>query len=104
MIIVNTSEIKGKTILKHLGIVRGSSVRAKWIGKDIIALFKNIIGGEISQYKELLDEAREKAIERMAMDAKKLGATAIVNVRFTTSAISQGASEILVYGTAVKIK
>ena len=104
MIIVNTAEISGKNIKETLGVVRGSSVRAKWFGKDILAGLRNIVGGELVEYKELLDEAREAAIERMIADAEKLGADGIVNVHFMTAAISQGAAEILVYGTAVKFK
>lgn len=104
MIIVNTDKIEGKKIEETLGIVRGSSVRAKWIGKDILAGLKNLVGGELTSYMELLDEAREASIKRMTDDAQKLGADAIVNVRFMTSGITQGASEILVYGTAIKFK
>jgi len=104
MIIVNTSEIEGKKIVETLGIVRGSSVRAKWFGRDILAGLKNIIGGEMSEYVELMNETREMALKRMTEDAEKLGADAILNVRFTTSQIAQGASEILAYGTAVKLK
>ncbi len=103
MFIVNTDSIPGREIKESLGIVRGSSVRAKWFGKDIMASLKNIVGGELKEYKELLDESREAALQRMIEDAEKLGADAIINVRFMTSAVSQGASEILVYGTAVKL-
>lgn len=104
MIIVNTENIEGRKVSETLGIVRGSSVRAKWFGKDILAGLRNIVGGELKEYMELLEEAREAAVERMKKDGEELGADAIVNVRFMTSAISQGASEILVYGTAVKLK
>jgi len=104
MIIVNTEEIQGKKIKETLGVVRGSSVRAKWFGKDILAGFRNIVGGELKEYMELLEEAREAAMTRMIKDAENLGADAVVNVRFMTSAITQGASEILVYGTAVKLQ
>jgi uncharacterized protein YbjQ (UPF0145 family) len=102
MLIVTTDQIPGKTIIQSVGIVRGSSVRARNIGRDIFAGLKNIVGGEISEYTKLLEIAREEAIKRMIEDAEKKGANAIVNVRFTTSAIMQGASEILAYGTAVK--
>ena len=102
MLIVTTDHIPGKTIIQSVGIVRGSSVRARNIGRDIFAGLKNIVGGEISEYTKLLETAREEAIKRMIEDAEKKGANAIVNVRFTTSAIMQGASEILAYGTAVK--
>lgn len=104
MIIVNTQEIAGKKIIETVSVVKGSSVRAKWIGKDILAGLKSIVGGELNQYKELLDEARETATQRMVKEAESLGADAIVNVHYMTSTISQGASEILVYGTAVKLK
>ncbi len=102
MIIVNTPNVEGKKIKETLGMVRGSSVRAKWFGKDILAGFKNLVGGEMTTYMELLEEAREAALNRMVKDAEKIGADAILNVRFSTSAIAQGAAEILVYGTAVK--
>jgi uncharacterized protein YbjQ (UPF0145 family) len=104
MIIVNTQEIAGKKITETLTVVRGSSVRAKWFGKDIMAGLRNIVGGELKEYTELLNEARDKAMEIMEIEAEKLGADAIVNVHFMTAAVSQGAAEILVYGTAVKLK
>jgi len=103
MIIVNTENIPGEKITKTLGIVRGNSVRAKWFGADILSSLKNVVGGELEQYMNLMSEAREKAISRMIKDAKELNADAIVNVRFTTSQIAQGAAEILVYGSAVKL-
>lgn len=104
MIIVNTENVEGKKVSETLGVVRGSSVRAKWFGKDLLAGLRNIVGGELKEYMELLEEAREVAMQRMVDDAKELGADGVVNVRFMTSAISQGASEIMVYGTAVKFK
>ena len=104
VLLTTTQNIENRLIEKNLGIVRGSSVRAKWFGKDILAGFRNLVGGELKEYKELLDESREKAIEEMISYSQKLGADAIVSVRFETSTISQGASEILVYGTAVKLK
>ena len=104
MIIVSTPGVDGVKIKETIGVVRGSSVRAKWFGKDIMAGLRNIVGGELKEYKELLEEARESAGSEMISDARKLGADAVVNVRFMTSQISQGASEILVYGTAVKLK
>ena len=103
MKLTTRSEVVGAKIVKDLGVVRGSSVRAKWFGKDILAGFRNVFGGELKEYKELLDEAREKAIMRLKQDAKSIGANAVVNLRFETSQISQGASEILSYGTAVKL-
>ena len=91
-----------KKIIKTLGTVRGSTVRARNIGRDIFAGLKNIVGGEISEYTQLLADAREQALQRMLQDAEKLGANAVVNVRFTTSQVMQGAAEMLAYGTAVK--
>ncbi|HEC41205.1 MAG TPA: YbjQ family protein [Bacteroides sp.] len=102
MIIVNTEKIQGKKISEALGIARGSTVRARNIGRDIFAGLKNLIGGEISEYTKLLADAREEALSRMILDANRMGADAIVNVRFTTSTVMQGCSEILAYGTAVK--
>ncbi len=102
MIITTTENIPGKEIKTILGIARGSTVRTRHIGKDIFASLKNIVGGEISEYTELLALSREQALQRMQKDAEKLGADAVVNVRFTTSAVLQGSSEILAYGTAIK--
>jgi uncharacterized protein YbjQ (UPF0145 family) len=101
LVITNLENVPGKKIARHLGLVRGSTVRAKHIGRDIMAGFKNIIGGEIKSYTHLMDEARDEAIERMAQEAKKLGANAVVNVRLSTASIMQGAAEIFAYGTAV---
>jgi uncharacterized protein YbjQ (UPF0145 family) len=104
MILTNTDSIPSKEIDNILGVVRGSTVRARNIGRDIFAAFKNIVGGEISEYTKLMADAREQALQRMEADAKRLGADAVINVRFETSNILQGASEILAYGTAVKLK
>ncbi len=104
MIIVTTEQIPNKTIVETLGISRGSTVRARNIGKDIFAGLKNIIGGEISEYTKLQAQSREQALKRMVDDAESLGANAIVNVRLTTSMVMQGCSEILAYGTAVIVK
>ena len=104
MIISTIDKIPKKEILEVLGIARGSTVRAKNIGKDIFAGFKNIVGGEIHEYTKLQADSREEAIQRMIEDANTLGADAIVGVRLTTSMVTQGAAEILAYGTAVKIK
>ena len=104
MIISTIDEVPDKQIAEILGIARGSTVRAKNIGKDIFAGFKNIIGGEIHEYTKLQADSREEAIKRMVDDAEKLGADAIIGVRLTTSMVTQGAAEILAYGTAVKIK
>lgn len=103
MQIVTTDFVTGKEITQVLGIARGSTVRARNIGRDIFAGLKNIVGGEISEYTKLLAEAREQSIIRMKADAERLGADAIINVRFSTAMIMQGTSEILAYGTAVKL-
>lgn len=104
MIITNTDFIIGKEIKEILGLVRGNTIQAKSIGKDIKAGFRNIAGGEIKEYTEMLAEAREIALERMKEKAEKLNADAVINVRYMTSAIMGGAAEILAYGTAVKLK
>ena len=104
VIVTTTSEIPGYRIVKVLGVVSGSTVKAKHIGKDIVAALRHIVGGELKEYTEMLKEAREQALQRMIEEAKKLGANAVVNVRFMTSAIASGAAEILAYGTAVKIE
>ena len=104
MIITTTETIPNKKIMETIGICRGSTVRARNVGRDIFAGIKNIIGGEIQEYTKLQAQSREQALERMIDDAEKSGANAIVNVRFTTSMVMQGASEILAYGTAVKIQ
>jgi uncharacterized protein YbjQ (UPF0145 family) len=104
MIIVNTETIAGREILESLDVVRGSTVRARNVGRDIFAGLKNLVGGEIGGYTRLMADAREEALMRMTQDAERLGADAVVNVRFMTSAVMQGASEILAYGTAVKLK
>jgi uncharacterized protein YbjQ (UPF0145 family) len=104
MIIVSTDSVPGKEISVSLGIARGSTVRARNIGRDIFAGLKNIVGGEISEYTKLIADAREQALERMKADGERLGADAILNVRFMTSVVMSGASEILAYGTAVKLK
>jgi len=104
MILSNTETIPNKEIIEILGIARGSTVRARNIGRDIFAGLKNIVGGEIEEYTKLQAESREQALQRLTLDAVKLGADAVVNIRFSTSMIMQGASEILAYGTAVKLK
>jgi len=104
MIIVNTEQIAGREIAESLGLVRGSTVRARNIGRDFFAGLKNIVGGEIEEYTKLQADAREQALQRMTNDAQKLGADAVVNVRFTTAMIMQGCAEILAFGTAVKLK
>jgi uncharacterized protein YbjQ (UPF0145 family) len=104
MIIVNTDFVTGKEIKEMLGLVRGNTVQAKNIGKDIKAGFRNIAGGEIKEYTNMLAEAREIALKRMIDKAEKLKADAVINVRYMTSAIMGGSAEILAYGTAVKLK
>jgi uncharacterized protein YbjQ (UPF0145 family) len=101
MFISNLEFMTGKKVIKHLGLVQGSSVRAKHAGRDIMAGLKNLFGGELRGYTELLQESREQATERMIEQAKAVGANAILNVRFSTSSITAGAAEIYVYGTAV---
>ncbi|MBU8914130.1 MAG: YbjQ family protein [Spirochaetales bacterium] len=104
MILTTTETIPGKRIVKSLGLARGNTIRARHIGKDISAAFKNIAGGEITDYTKMLAESREQAIDRLIEDAEALGATAVVGMRFTTSSVMQGAAEILAYGTAVVVE
>ena len=104
MIITTLEYVPGKTITKHFGLVQGSTVRAKHAVKDIMAGIKNIFGGELKAYTELLHESRDEAINRMKEQAQATGANAILNVRFSTSSITQGASEIYTYGTAVTLE
>ncbi len=104
MIITTGEQIPGREIKEILGVVRGGTVRARNIGRDIFAGLKNIVGGEISEYTKLQAESREEAIYRMEEDARRLGADAIIGMKLNTSMITQGASEILAYGTAVKLK
>ena len=104
MIIATTSEIPGKKVDKILGIVKGSTVRAKNIGRDFAASLKNVVGGEIKSYTDLLAQAREEAYNRMVNAATDLGADAIIGMRFMTAMVMQGSAEMLAYGTAVKLK
>lgn len=104
LIIVNTDYIAGREISETLGIVQGSTIRAKWFGKDIIAGLRQIVGGELKEYTEMLVEAREQATMRLEKDAERMGADAVINVRYQTAQIMQSAAEILAYGTAVKLK
>ena len=101
MIIVNTDTIAGKEIVETLGLARGSTIQTKHIGKDIMSGLRHIVGGELVEYSKMLEESREKAINRMVADAEKMGANAVINVRFMTSMVMSGAAEILAYGTAV---
>jgi len=104
MIISTSAQIEGKKIAKTIGMVKGNTIRARHIGRDIMAGLRGIVGGEISEYTKMMAQAREEAIQRMVEDAEKQGANAIVSMRFTTSMIMQNASEILAYGTAVVLK
>jgi uncharacterized protein YbjQ (UPF0145 family) len=104
MLVVSSPDVPGKRIIKTLGLVKGNTIRARHIGKDILAVFKNIVGGEIQEYTKLMAESREQAIDRMIKDAESLGANAIISVSTTTSVISQGAAELLIIGTAVVIE
>ncbi len=102
MIVATTDAIPGATITETLGLVRGSTVRARHIGRDIVAGLRNIVGGEVNEYTKLLADAREEAIQRMIESAEAMGANAIVGARFITAGVAQGAAEIVAYGTAVK--
>jgi len=104
MLLSNVEILPGYTIIKHLGLVQGSTVRAKHFGRDMMAGLKNMVGGELKGYTELLTESREEALERMKEQARAIGANAVINVRFSTANITAGASEILAYGTAVLLK
>ena len=104
MIDVSTDFVPGKEISEVLGLVKGNVIWAKHIGKDILAGFRQLVGGEIKEYTEMMSEAREIALRRMIQKAEELGADAVINVRFMTSMVMQGAAEILAYGTAVKLK
>jgi uncharacterized protein YbjQ (UPF0145 family) len=104
MLISNLELVPGRRVLKHLGLVQGSTVRAKHVGKDLFAGLKNIVGGELKAYTELLQESREEAMARMVKQAEAAGANAVLNVRFATSSITQGAAEIFAYGTAVVLE
>ena len=101
MLLSNLEILPGKRVSKHLGLVQGNSVRAKHVGRDFMAGLKNIFGGELKGYTELLQESREEAIERLVQQAEAIGADAVLNIRFSTSSVTQGAAELYAYGTAV---
>jgi len=103
MIVVTTDTIPGKKIVKVFGLVRGNTIRSRHVGRDIMAVFKNIVGGEITDYTKMMAESREQSLDRMIEDAESLGANAIVGVKFATTSMMQGASELMVYGTAVSV-
>ena len=103
MIVVTTDYIPGKKVTQALGLVKGNTIRARHVGKDILAGLKNLIGGEIEEYTKMIAESREQSIDRMKEEAKQLGADAVINVRFMTASMMQSAAELLAYGTAVKL-
>ncbi len=104
MIVTTTHEVVGKHTIRTLGLVRGNTVRARHLGRDILAFLRNLVGGEVHEYTKLLAESREHALDRMVEEARLLGANAVVGVRFSTSEVAQNAAEILVYGTAVVVE
>lgn len=104
MIVSNLEVLPGQRVVKHLGLAQGSTVRAKHAGKDFLAGLKNIVGGELKAYTELMKEARDEAVKRMLDEARSMGANAVLNVRFTTTSITMGAAEILAYGSAVQVE
>ncbi len=104
MVLSNIEEIPGRRIVEFFGVVSGSTVRAKHVGRDIMASLKNIVGGELKGYTELLGEARQEAMDRMVQQAESVGANAVVNIRFSTSSVAQGAAELFAYGTAVRVE
>lgn len=104
MVITNIETVPGKTVVEHYGLVSGSTIRAKHIGRDFMASLKNLVGGELKGYTQLLQESRQQAMDRMVEEARLMGANAIVNVRFSTSSVAQGAAELYAYGTAVRVE
>ena len=104
MLLSTSGEIPGKRIVKHIGLVKGNTIRARHVGRDVLAGLRHLVGGEISEYTKMMAESREQALDRMIDEAKGLGANAVVNIRFTTSMVMSGAAEILVYGTAVQVQ
>ncbi len=104
MILASSDEIPGKRIVKTLGLVRGNTIRARHLGRDMMAALRNVVGGEVSDYTKMIAESREQALDRMVAEAERLGANAIVCIRFSTSSMMQGAAELLAYGTAVVIE
>lgn len=104
MILTNIESVPGKSVAEHFGLVSGSTIRAKHIGRDLMASLKNLVGGELKGYTQLLQESRQQATERMVEEARLMGANAIVNVRFSTSSVAQGAAELYAYGTAVRVE
>lgn len=103
LILTTVESVPGRTIVEHYGLVSGSTVRSKHAGRDLLASFRNVFGGELKAYTELLEEARAEAVDRMCLQAQALGANAVVSVRFSTSSVAAGAAELYVYGTAVQV-
>ncbi|MDH3813651.1 MAG: YbjQ family protein [Acidobacteriota bacterium] len=104
MIVVSDDKIAGTRVVRTLGLVRGNTIRARHLGKDVMAVLRNIVGGEVSEYTKMMAEAREQALDRMVEEAEELGADAVISTRFATSMLMQGAAELLAYGTAVVIE
>jgi uncharacterized protein YbjQ (UPF0145 family) len=104
MTVVTSETIAGKRIVRTLGLVRGNTIRARHVGKDILAVFRNLVGGEVAEYTKMLAESREQALDRMVEEAREIGANAVISVRFITSEVMQGAAELLAYGTAVIVE
>lgn len=104
MIVVTSDRVEGQRTVRTLGMAKGSTIRARHVGRDLMAMLRNLVGGEVTEYTKLMAEAREEALARMVEDAQRMGANAVVSARFTTSMIMSGASEILAYGTAVVVE
>lgn len=104
MILTNVETVPGKSIVEHYGLVAGSTIRAKHVGRDLMASLKNLVGGELKGYTQLMQESRQQAVDRMVEQAEQFSANAIVNVRFSTSSVAQGAAELYAYGTAVRVE
>lgn len=104
MIVATSGSVNGKEVVETFGMVMGNTIRARWVGTDIVAGLRKIVGGELSEYTDLLSDAREEAVQRMVAEARGLGANAVLDVRFTTAQVMENAAEILAYGTAVKLR
>lgn len=104
MVLTNVVHVPGKKIVEHFGLVQGSTIRAKHVGRDIMASLKNLVGGELKGYTQLMAESRKEATERMVKQAEQVGANAVVNIRYATSSVAQGAAELFAYGTAVRVE
>jgi len=104
VIVVTSDEIRGKKIVEVFGLVKGNTIRARHVGRDILAALRNVVGGEVTDYTKMIAESREQALDRMKAEAQKLGANAVITLRFSTSSMMQGAAELLAYGTAVRVE